>query len=118
LIDSELNKLRLTFGFLEQAYRHHPDLAKTKLATDLPQFYTLVTTLLSTDLLSRYPHPELEKRILAVAKIIDETEPTPALWKRAVGDFRAASAKQTTHPSKREKRQQILLRLLNEMDVN
>ena len=65
-----------------------------------------------------YPHPELEKRILAVAKIIDETEPTPALWKRAVGDFRAASAKQTTHPSKREKRQQILLRLLNEMDVN
>jgi hypothetical protein len=51
LTPAELTKLRLSFGFLADAYRHNPNLAKTTLATDQPQFYTLITTLLSTDVL-------------------------------------------------------------------
>jgi Protein of unknown function DUF262 len=117
LNESQLERLRLAFGFLESAYRHVPGFTETKLATDQPQFYTLITTLLSTNMLERYPHPELKKRILAAAQIIDGKLPTPSSLKRSVGDYRVAAAKQTTHPARREKRQTILIRLIDSVEI-
>lgn len=117
LDESDLEKLRSAFGFLERAYRHIPGLAETKLATDQPQFYTLITTLLFTNLLERYSRSELEKRIFEAAQIIDGTIPVPELMKRSVGDYRVAAAKQTTHPARREKRQNILVRLIDAAEV-
>jgi len=117
LSDTHLNRLREVFGFLEQSYRHVRGMAETKLATDQPQFYTLVTTLLCTDLLEKYPHAELKERVLAAGKIIDGNMAVSTNLKRAVGDYRVAAAKQTTHPSRREKRQTVLVRLINEVKI-
>ena len=117
LSESDLEKLRTVFGFLERAYRRGNGLAESKMATDQPQFYTLVTTLLCTDLLERYTRTELQKRILTAAKIIDGTTAVPEMLKRAVGDYNAAATKQTTHPARREKRQNVLIRLIDEVEV-
>jgi hypothetical protein len=115
LTDKDLAKLRRAFGFLADAYRHNQKLTNMRFATDQPQFYTLITTLLSTDLLDRYPTVELERRIFAAAKVIDGNDPVPPTLKRAIADYRIAAAKQTTHPSSREKRQQVLVRMIDEV---
>jgi Protein of unknown function DUF262 len=119
LTTAQLTKLRLSFGFLADAYRHDPQLAETTLATDQPQFYTLITTLLSTDVLDRYAtsHGELEKRLFAVAQIIEQKAPPPDSLKRAIANYRAASTKQTTHPGQRDIRQKMLVRAIDEVQV-
>jgi hypothetical protein len=91
-------------------------LAKTRFATDQPQFYTLVTTLLSTDLLDRYEGKEkqLEKKIYVASQLIEGDAVIPAALRRAVGEYRAASTKQTTHPGRREARQKQLIRIIDE----
>ena len=50
----EIKSLRKPFDFLAKAYRKYPAIMDSKLATDQPQFYTLITTLLSSDLMDRY----------------------------------------------------------------
>jgi len=119
LTSAESTKLRLAFGFLADAYRHIPKLAETKLATDQPQFYTLITTLLSTDLLDKFSisNGELEKRIYAVAQMIENSDPIPDSLKHVIGKYKAASTKQTTHPGQRSIRHKMLLRALNEVQV-
>jgi hypothetical protein len=79
----EMVKLREAFGFLAAAYKTHPSLTKTKLVTDQPQFYTLITTLLSTELLRKYSTEQLGIRILNSARMIDGLSPTPSSLKRA-----------------------------------
>ena len=118
LNSAQLEKMRSAFGFLEDAYRYVPGMAETKLATDQPQFYTLITSLLSTDLLDRYTGEELKKRIFAAAQMIDEKTPAPSNLKRALGDYRVAAAKQTTHPARREKRETVLVRLIDSAEIN
>jgi hypothetical protein len=119
LTTAQLTKLRSSFGFLADAYRHNPKLAEASLATDQPQFYTLITTLLSTDILERYAasREELEKRIFAVARIIEQKALPPDSLKRAITKYREASTKQTTHPGQRDIRQKILVRAIDEVQV-
>ena len=107
----------MAFGFLEHAYRYLPGLTKLSLVTDQPQFYTLITTLLSTDLLVRYQPAELEKRILEAGKILDEIVPAPDALKKAAADYRVAAIKQTTDTSKREKRQKMLVKIIDPLEV-
>jgi uncharacterized protein with ParB-like and HNH nuclease domain len=119
LTEAEQTRLRLSFGFLADAYRHSPELAKTTLATDQPQFYTLITTLLSSDLLTRHQNSrsELEQRIFTAAQMIEREIETPDSLTRVLTKYRQASAKQTTHPSQRDIRQKMLLRMIDEADV-
>jgi hypothetical protein len=112
---AELNKLRAAFGFLEQTYRHNSELLGTKLVTDQPQFYTLITTLLSTDLIDRYP--DLDKRIVATARILDGTDTPPKAIKRAVAEYKLAATKQTTHPSRRDIRQKMFCKIIGAVEV-
>jgi hypothetical protein len=119
LDDAEESRLRAAFGFLAGAYRHNKELGKSKVATDQPQFYTLITTLISSDLLERYPHDELEKRIWGAATLLDESHGVrvPAGLRRTVGDYRSASEKQTTDSSKRDIRQRALIRIIDSVEV-
>ena len=117
LNEEELTKLRTAFGFLESTYRKYPRLTTTKLATDQPQFYTLITTLLSTDLLTRYKHPELAKRIVAFAGMVDDSSTTPRNLKRTVDSYKVAATKQTTNPNRRAERHSALLKALKEVEV-
>ncbi|WP_263416499.1 DUF262 domain-containing protein [Terriglobus albidus] len=116
LKEYELVRMRRAFGFLEAAYRSNPALAETKLATDQPQFYTLITTLVSTDLLDTYSDEELRKRIFAASQVLDGEE-SPGKLKRDVSEYQAAATKQTTHPARRETRQRVLLRALKEAKI-
>jgi hypothetical protein len=117
LTESELTNLRQAFGFLADAYRHHPKLAATKFATDQPQFYTLITTLLSTDLIGKYSKDDLVKRILAAANIINGAASVPTNMRRPVGEYRAAAEKQTTHPNNRAKRQTALESIIEHVEI-
>jgi hypothetical protein len=111
---AELVKLREAFGFLQQSYIRFPLLKEAKLATDQPQFYTLITTLLSTNLIDKYPD-DLDRRLLAAADILDGKVQAPKSLSKAVGEYRTAATKQTTHPSRRQKRQSVLERLVKEL---
>jgi hypothetical protein len=111
LSQDELEKLRDAFAFLQEAYKD-PDLGESKLATDQPRFYTMITTLLGTDVFSRFSKPELKAKLSAFAKIIDGKMKPPAPLVDTIKEYEAVSVRQTTHPGSREKRQQMLLRAL------
>jgi hypothetical protein len=117
LREHELTQLRLAFGFVSETYRRIPNLAETKFATDQPQFYTLITTLLSTDLMDRYDRKELGNRIFMVAKIIDGTLSPPKKLKKSIAEYRVAAAKQTTNPNRREMRQDVLVKAIDQVEL-
>jgi hypothetical protein len=106
----ELGKLRKVFSFLALAY-NKSDLAQTSLATDQPQFYTLVTTLLSSNLISEFSAEALIGRLVAIAKMIDRMIPVPKDRKlpTIIKDFQEKATKQTTNVGRRQDRQTRLL---------
>jgi hypothetical protein len=113
LSKDELRKLRNAFDYLATAYRKVPELMASKFATDQPQFYTLITSLLSTDLMDKLAADELAHRLIAASKIINENAPVPESLKGSIDEYNEASTKQTTHPSRREKRQTILIQAID-----
>jgi hypothetical protein len=112
LSPSELRKLRGAFEFLQGAYRKHPTLMVSKLATDQPEFYTVVTSLLSTDLLTRYAHADLAKKLVRFDEIAQGDGPTSDSIAGMVEEFKKLSEKQTTHPRSREERQKLFYKVL------
>lgn len=117
LSPKEVKQLRTVFTFLANCYLK-TTLGKTKLAADQTHFYTLVTTLLSSDLLKVKkgipPNTkELQRKLLAFAKIVDEDTRPPASIKAAVADYMQKSQKQTTTLGQREGREQRLLEILD-----
>jgi hypothetical protein len=108
----ELRTLRSVFAFLRKAYRASPALAMSRLATDQPQFYTLATTLLGTDLMTRYSEEELTRRIIAASQVIDGKQGAGALEK-SLEEYRMVSERQTTNPDRRERRQVLLIQLID-----
>ncbi|MGO9317637.1 MAG: DUF262 domain-containing protein [Terracidiphilus sp.] len=117
LVETELAKLLLSFGFLADAYRVIPKLTETKFATDQPWFYTLITTLMSTDLIEKYERRELEKRIFMASKIIDGIVPVPKTLKKPVQEYLLAATKQTTNPDRRKKRQEVLVKVIEQAEI-
>lgn len=114
---AELKRMRAVFTFLDVAYKE-TDLGKTRLASDLPHFYTMVTSLLSSDVLK--PDGEapnyvgVRKKLLAFAKMLDAKE-LPAHLQEAMREYRQAAAKQTTHPGQRDLRQKRFLEILGKV---
>lgn len=107
LVASEVASLRSAFKFLAHLYRQD-GFATSKLATDQPQFYTLVTSLLATDLLTKYTQAELIRKLLAF-RTATEAGRVVGPVRKLVREYHEVSAKQTTHPSRRERRQQLLV---------
>jgi hypothetical protein len=112
---SELKELKLAFSFLDKAYKE-TTLGSTRLARDLPHFYTMVTTLLSSDLLEadgappNYPH--VRAKLLAFAKLLPDNAEVPTNVAGALRDYKQAAAKQTTHPGQRRARQEKFLEII------
>jgi hypothetical protein len=116
LSKTELGKLRRVFEFLAAAYRQERTLLESKLATDQPQFYTLVTSLLSSDILDRMDREDLAARIANVGKMIDGGVTVPRKLKKSIEEYEDLAAKQTTHPARRARRQTILLEAIDSAD--
>jgi hypothetical protein len=114
---AEKKKLRNSFDFLAEAYRSDPTIVQSKFATDQPQFYTVITTLLSTDLLEKFNHKDLTRRLAKLAKIFDGAEAVPAKLKKTVDEFRIDATKQTTHPARRAHRQDLLIKGIEDVSA-
>jgi hypothetical protein len=111
---TELSKLRTAFDYLAAAYRAVPEFMENRFATDQPQFYTIVTLLLSSNMMTRFVPPHLANRLIAARKILEGKVNTPeGLDDSDIASYIDASTKQTTHPARRETRQRILVKAIN-----
>ena len=113
LSKEELKKLQAVFKYLATAYRKVPSFMKSKFATDQPQFYTMVTLLLSTDMMQTFQPAEFVQKLADIRKILDGDVAAPKDMEAEIDEYEDASTKQTTHPARRDKRQQTLVKLLN-----
>lgn len=116
----ELKKLRTVFVFLDKCYKE-TDLGETRLARDLPHFYTMITSLISSNLLEAaggFPdYLAVRKKLIAFAKLIpeDAVPPKDKFIAENIREYRQAAARQTTHPGKRRARQTKFLEILDRL---
>jgi hypothetical protein len=120
LTKKEIGELKRCFTFLDHSYRKS-DLGKTRLARDIPHFYTMVTSLLTSDLLDAADaappdYPKLQRRLVAFGKLLDSAKvPTDAGIATALREYKEAATKQTTHPGRRKTRQERFLQILEKL---
>ncbi|ABS64804.1 protein of unknown function DUF262 [Parvibaculum lavamentivorans DS-1] len=118
LAAAEKRKLQRVFAFLDVSYDETP-LGESRLARDLPHFYTMVTTLLSSELLdaggAAPDYPNVRRKLLAFSKLIKEgaKPPKSQTVAEALSEYMGAAAKQTTHPGRRTTREQKFLEILD-----
>jgi hypothetical protein len=93
--------LRSVFSFLKWLYSNS-NFGASKLATDQPQFYTLTTTLLSSDWISRLGRDGLVECLQRFRTMLE------AGVEDAAREWSDLSTKQTTNPGRRARRQELL----------
>lgn len=112
----ELSKLRSVFDYLARAYKEVPEFMTNRFATDQPQFYTMVTLLLCTNMMTRFVPAEFANKLIGARKILDSIVDEPeGMDEEDISSYIDASTKQTTHPARRETRQTILLKAIAEV---
>ena len=108
---TEIKIIRSTFGFLRTLL---PSLGNNRLFVDQTHSYTLVTSLIRTDLLSRFGDKKLKSKITKFAKILEKD--APAKGSDQISDkltkYREYAAKQTTDASRRIERDRLLVEML------
>jgi cyclophilin family peptidyl-prolyl cis-trans isomerase len=115
ITEAESKRIRNVFKFLDAAYTASPSLAKSRLATNEPQFYTMVTSLLSSDLLSKFAADELINKLTKFGQIVEGKMPAPDRLAGDVSEFLSLVAKATTDIGKRGTRQVKFLTIVNAM---
>jgi hypothetical protein len=116
IVPLELKKLRTCFAFLDKAYKE-TELGRSRLARDLPNFYTMVTSLLASDLLSPSngggpDYPEVRRKLLAFARLLADSAKPPAGVVNQLAQYKVAASRQTTHTGQRDVRQRRFLEIL------
>jgi hypothetical protein len=101
---TEMSKLNAIFTFLKSLYIQ-PGVKTSKLATDQPHFYTLVTSLHALNLVNLYGAPELKRKLTEMSRIISGTANPPNGLTKTYKEYIELSSKQTTHPGRRLSRQ-------------
>ena len=119
LTAKEINEVSRCFSFLDHCYKNS-ELAKTRLARDIPHFYTMVTSLLSSGLLDADgappAYPKVQRKLVAFGKMLDSsTPPSDRVIAEALREYKEAATKQTTHPGRRKTRQDKLLEILGKI---
>jgi hypothetical protein len=106
LTGSERTVLTSAFGFLRRAYRYS-SLKDSRLATDQTHFYTMVTTLLGSDLIERFKEDELINKLAKFGVLAESPKSAPkgSQLRKILKDYLDISAKQTTDQSRRQERQ-------------
>ena len=108
---TEMSTLRSLFKFLASVYSA-ASIKKSKLATDQPHFYTMVTSISALGLIAKYGRQDLKRRLIELAAVVDGKKAAPTGKKEALGKYLSLSSKQTTHPGRREERQALFAELL------
>ena len=113
LTKDERKAFRRAFDLLAKAYRRYPALMNSRLATEQPQFYTIITTPLSGDLMDRLGEQLLIERIAAFGAILDGKELTPSQLKRQITGYQELAVRRTTDSGRRERRQKLLVECID-----
>lgn len=116
---SETKKLNVVFNFLDRAYKE-TELGKTRFARDVIHFYTMITTLIASDLLvasGGAPNYEVVRaKLIAFARLIDDPKmATDSYIAARLKEYLQAAQTQTTHPGQRETRQTKILEILKHL---
>ncbi len=114
----EKSKLSTVFTFLRHAYSTS-DLGDSRLASDQTHFYTMVTALLSGDLIPIDPtaprstsnHAEVQRKLVEFGKRIAAKSTN----NKALQRYLELSSKQTTDAEKRKDRQDLFTEIINRL---
>jgi hypothetical protein len=106
LTADEIKNLKKPFKFLAGIYANS-GLEKTPLATEQTHFYTMITSLIATDLLTRYEPQELTRKLVALGTKLANKNPPKELKK-----YIELSSDRTTDTPRREERQKKFVELL------
>ncbi|SHH27725.1 DUF262 domain-containing protein [Bradyrhizobium erythrophlei] len=109
----EMKTLQKCFGFLAECYKTS-DLGDTMLATDQPHFYTMITSLIVSDLLEDSSSDSLLQKLLRLAAYLPDRAQLPADRKLAVAvrEYKKAAARGTAQTGQREIRQRRFIELV------
>jgi hypothetical protein len=120
LTTKELGKLRRCFKFLDTSYKDS-DLGESRLASDHTNFYTMITSLLDSDLLeadgAAPDYPKVRKKLRAFAKLLPENASPSSnkVIREAMDAYRTAARRQTTTTGQRKLRQEKFLVIMDEL---
>lgn len=111
--------LHKCFNFLDKCY-DESNLGQSRLGKDQPHFYTMISTLISSDLLAADgappDYPGVRAKLVKFADLLTKSSSDiPKALRPIIKDYLAASVKQTTHPSQRDKRQEKMLEALGKL---
>ena len=112
LTTAEQKGVRRVFKFLSQAYKTS-ELRTTTLATDQTHFYTTITSVIATDLITKYPEEELARKLVAFGHVVDGKREKPAAKADVVEKYLELSRDRTTDTPRRQERQRIFLDVVN-----
>jgi hypothetical protein len=110
--------LTVAFQFLEAVYTS-PGMDKSRFATDQTHFYTMVTSMLFSDMLSGKPLAEIKKlqsKLVKFSKIIDGDNVPPRAISTLVSKYEEQSSQQTTHVGRRIDRQESFLKIIERLE--
>ncbi|MGA7079135.1 MAG: DUF262 domain-containing protein [Terriglobales bacterium] len=116
LAKTERAKLTAVFSFLHAAYNNSA-LGSTRLATDQTHFYIMATSLLCSDLLTRFEHDLLTRKLIKFVTLLEDFTPvepeemTPLT--EALSRYRSLSTEKTTDAVRRKERQQEFIKAID-----
>lgn len=108
---SEVSHLRRAFRFIHDSYSCSASLRESSLAINQVHFYTMVTSLLVSDLLQSIKHADLVAKIDQFGRFIDKIDPVPEekALRGLIKNYLNESQTQTTHVGRRDKRQKYFI---------
>ena len=119
LAKAERAALTKTFMFLKEAYGKSVKLDTSRLATDQTHFYTVASSLLSSDLLNRFNEGELIGKLAKFATLIEKPFDPEKVTKnatpleQAVANYILLSTEKTTDATRRKNRQQEFVKAIS-----
>lgn len=105
-----IKTLRKVFKYLKNAYKN-TELGNTKFAADQTHFYTLITSLLSSDLINQYGET-LVTKLIAFARYVDNPSNLPKNIKEDFTHYMETTARHTTDTSNRKDREDCFYKIL------
>lgn len=120
LTKDEKNKLSGVFMFLQDAYKAC-DLGQSRLAADQTHFYILATSLLNSDLLTRFDVTVLTCKLCAFARLIDGKDDATLYGKeieQAISSYLTLSTEKTTDAARRKNRMQEFIQAIKLLPEN
>jgi hypothetical protein len=111
LTKEERKSLRKLFSFLRSVYGRD-GISKSRLATDQPHNYTMLTAIHGLDLIGAYGKDELGRKLREMANLVDGKRKAPDGKGKAFKEYMDLSSAKTTHPGRRTTRQALFAEIL------